>query len=539
MVYTALSGAFGNLNVNELDSLISECDTSKKTPINLTGVICTIGPASSTEETLTEMVRSGMRIARLNFSHGDHASHRHTIDMLKALRTKLRRPFAIALDTKGPEIRTGTIDPSASSGTVSIARDSTVTFTNDVALSGKCCASRIYCDYAALDKLGVGNFIYVEDGLMQFRVTEKVDAHSVRCVALNGGELGSKKGVNLPNVKVELPAMTEQDKRDLKLGVEEGVDMIFASFIRSAEHCRQMRQYLHDCGDKEDSIYIIPKIENHEGLDNFREILAEVQGIMAARGDMGIETMLETVPLKQKMLARLCNEAGKPFIVATQMLESMCKNPRATRAEVYDVAGAVLDGASCVMLSGESAKGAYPINAVRTQARVAAAVEHTLPMLERSGCCTAASMPPVHPAEVLARRCGAKLIVCAEFFANATEAALSMRNCMPNVPVVYVAADDRTLHQTNLYRGMLPCKVAAPPNCPSSSSSSSGAASDASWRDTAMKDVVRQALDAYKSYTGGAAEVAAEDRIVLVAACPRSYNISVVTAGLKEWESKN
>jgi len=512
MVFTSLDSAFNGLNLETFDRILTKSEEpGQLSPLNLTGVICTIGPASANEEKLTEMLKSGMRIARLNFSHGDHESHAKTISLLKNLREKLSRPFAIALDTKGPEIRTGDLDAAKSEGkpTVAVVKGSEVKFTNDKANFGKCAPNFIYCDYPALDKLEVGQYIYIEDGLMQFQVTQKVDGNTLICKAMNGGDLGSRKGVNLPNVKVELPAMTEQDKRDLAFGVKQGVDMVFASFIRSAEHIREMKAHLKREGDADNKIAIIPKIENQQGLDNFGEILKEVEGVMAARGDMGIETRLETVPLKQKMMSRMCNEARIPYIVATQMLESMCKNPRATRAEVYDVAGAVLDGASCVMLSGESAKGAYPVEAVKTQAKVAASVESVLETLE-----SGLKAPTIaqHPAETLARAVKAPFIVSFEC-GEMCPALPSLRTAMPNVPVIVLGRDERFLQQSNLFRAMLPYKIDT-------------ARIDRSKPCETTKYLIGEALAAYKMYTGGA-EVAKDAKVVLLCSCPGHYNLSI------------
>jgi len=513
MVYTSLDNAYANLNMTCFDNMLSDNElTGKPLPINLTGVICTIGPASSTEEKLTAMLQSGMRIARLNFSHGDHESHGKTIKLLKELRAKLNRPFAIALDTKGPEIRTGDLDSEKSGGkpTVEVVKGSEITFTNDRTHFGKCSANFIYCDYPSLDQMEVGQLIYIEDGLMQFKVAKKVDAHTLMCTAMNGGDLGSRKGVNLPNVKVNLPAMTEQDKKDLAFGVQQGVDMIFASFIRSAEHVREIKAHLKQAGDEKNKIAIIPKIENQEGLDNFDAILKEVEGVMAARGDMGIETRLETVPLKQKAMSIKCNRAQIPYIVATQMLESMIKNPRATRAEVYDVSGAVLDGASCVMLSGESAKGSYPVEAVKTQAKVATSVESVLSQLSGER----VPIIPKHPAETLARACKSPFIV---LMCNGTpdENIPCLRSAMPNTPVVVLGTDDIYLHQSNLFRAMLPYKIdSAKINCEKHCETT--------------KYLLGEAVAAYKMYTGNAT-VGKDEKIVMVCSCPGYYNISIQT----------
>lgn len=331
-----------------------------------TKMIFTIGPTSESEEMLSELIKAGMNAARLNFSHGDHEEHGNRMDLIKKLRTKYNKPIAIVLDTKGPEIRTKDFAEK-----VELKEGSKFTIYCGEDVLGDATKCSVTYDNLYKD-VKPGNTILIDDGLVGLTV-EEVEENKVHCIVANNGFVSSKKGINVPNVSIKLPALTEKDKSDLIFGCEQEVDMVAASFIRKASDVLAIRKVLEQNGGSE--IQIFSKIENQEGVDNIDEIIKFSDGIMVARGDMGVEIPIEKVPVVQKMIIEKCNKAGKPVITATQMLDSMMRNPRPTRAEASDVANAIFDGTDAVMLSGESANGKYPIEAAKTMARIATAAE--------------------------------------------------------------------------------------------------------------------------------------------------------------------
>ncbi|MBU2863121.1 pyruvate kinase PykF [Reinekea forsetii] len=340
-----------------------------------TKIVCTIGPASESKEMLTQLANAGMNVMRLNFSHGDYEEHGSRIQAVREVSKETGKKIAILLDTKGPEIRTMNL----ADGDVLLNAGQTFTLTTDQSVVGDC--TKVAVTYPDFTKdLSVGNTVLLDDGLLELTVTE-IKGNDVICRVENTGELGNKKGVNLPGVSVKLPALSEKDKSDIVWGCGQGVDFVAASFIRKASDVEEIRALLNANGGEQ--IKIISKIENQEGVDNFAGILEASDGIMVARGDLGVEIAVEEVIFAQKMMISACVEARKPVITATQMLDSMIKNPRPTRAEAGDVANAIIDGTDAVMLSGESAKGKYPVETVSIMAQICERTDDAMSQVER------------------------------------------------------------------------------------------------------------------------------------------------------------
>lgn len=323
-----------------------------------TKIVCTIGPASQSPEVLEQLIKNGMNVARLNFSHGSHEEHLEKIKTIKRIRRKLNVPLGLMLDTKGPEIRIGRFEEKE----YFLKPDDIFTLTTRNIVGNKDIVS---VSYEGLPQdVEKGSIISVDDGLIQLEVIEIKDGTEIVCRVQNNGVISNNKGVNLPGRVTNLPSITPKDVDDIKFGIENGIDMIAASFVRKKEDIYDIRKVLEDHGGED--ILIISKIESQEGVDNADEIIEASDGIMVARGDLGVEIRTELIPLVQKEIIRKCNKAAKPVITATQMLDSMQRNPRPTRAETTDVANAIIDGTDCVMLSGETAAGKYPVEAVKT-----------------------------------------------------------------------------------------------------------------------------------------------------------------------------
>ena len=339
-----------------------------------TKIICTIGPASENEEVLTQMCLAGMNVARLNFSHGTYPEHEKKIALVKRVREKLGLPIAILLDTKGPEYRIGTF----TAGKVEIAEGAEFTFTTDDVDGDE---TRVSVNYKNLhNELKAGDTVTANNGMVLFKVKE-VEGHNIHCVCKIGGTLSNRKSMSFPNKVMSGPYLSEQDKADILFGIEQGVDYVAASFVSTKQDVMDVRELLDANGGSD--IEIVAKIENQSGVDNVEEICEVCGGIMIARGDLGVEIPFVRLPDIQKNLTRKCRMLGKRVITATEMLESMITNPRPTRAEISDVANAVYDGTSCIMLSGETAAGKYPVEAVRTMAEIAEYTENHMDYVTR------------------------------------------------------------------------------------------------------------------------------------------------------------
>ncbi|SPN97356.1 probable Pyruvate kinase [Cephalotrichum gorgonifer] len=438
---------------------LADLDTSRTPAKNYrrTSIICTIGPKTNSVEAINNLRKAGLNIVRMNFSHGSYEYHQSVIDNTReAEKVQAGRQVAIALDTKGPEIRTGNTVGDAD---IPIAAGAVLNITTDEKYATACTAENMYVDYANITKvIEPGRVIYVDDGVLAFDVIAIKDEKNIEVRCRNNGFISSKKGVNLPNTDIDLPALSEKDKNDLRFGVKNNVDMVFASFIRRGQDIRDIREVLGEDGAH---IKIIAKIENRQGLNNFADILSETDGVMVARGDMGIEIPAAEVFSAQKKLIAMCNMAGKPVICATQMLESMIKNPRPTRAEISDVGNAVTDGADCVMLSGETAKGAYPELAVREMSEACLRAEASIPYISLyeemvglphvNGISTTESVAMSAVRASLDLGAGAIVVL-----STSGESARLLSKYRPVCPIIMITRNDHTSRCGHLNRGVYP-----------------------------------------------------------------------------------
>ena len=414
-----------------------------------TKIVCTLGPSTDREGVLREMIRAGMNVARFNFSHGTHAEHKARLDALKALREELDAPVAAMLDTKGPEVRLKDF----AGGRVHLTAGQEFTLTT-VQVEGD--AHRCSITYGELPgDVKAGDTILLDDGLVRLTVLETSETE-IRCRAENDGNMKNHKGVNVPGVRLNMPYMSQQDRDDLLFGAEQGFDYVAASFVRSAADVRELRHVLDKAGSR---MRIIAKIENQEGVSNLPEILDAADGIMVARGDMGVEIDFAEIPLIQKNMIARCVACGKPVITATQMLDSMMENPRPTRAEITDVANAIYDGTSAIMLSGETAAGRYPVESVKTMDAIARRTEsdinHVKRMTQMAGGRNRLSVAAAtaHAACTTAQEIGADAILTVS--QRGTTARLVSR-FHPGTPIIACLLDQQVRRQMALYWGVEP-----------------------------------------------------------------------------------
>lgn len=409
-----------------------------------------MGPNSDKPGMIEKLVEAGMDVARLNFSHGDHAEHKARIDTIKAVRAKKKIPVAILLDTKGPEIRTGKLEGGKG---VELKEGSVLVLTTEDIVGN---SDRVSVSYKQMPQdLKTGDTVLIDDGLIELNV-EKIEGSEIICRVVNGGKLGERKGINLPNVTVNLPALTEKDRDDILFGIEQEVDFIAASFVRKADDVRQIRKFLNDNGGEH--IDIIAKIESAEGVENIDEIIETADGIMVARGDLGVEIPAYKVPRIQKTIIEKCNHRYRPVITATQMLDSMIRNPRPTRAEVTDVANAIYDGTDAIMLSGETAMGKYPVEAVDMMIHIAVETEKSLKFetyrnVEVARGSSGVSSAVGHAAVDMVEYIKASCIVTPTM---SGKTARLISNLRPSVPIYAVTPHEWVKRKMQLYWGVKP-----------------------------------------------------------------------------------
>lgn len=413
-----------------------------------TKIVCTLGPACSDEATVTAMCRAGMNVARLNFSHNTHEDHKKRIDLVKKVREKLGLPIALMLDTKGPEYRIKTFK----NGKITLNEGDSFTFTADEIEGDE---KRVSINYKGLPHdLNKGDIILLNNGLMSFRVVSTTDTE-VNCTVLVGGVLSDRKSMSFPNKTLKQKYLSEQDKEDIAFGIKEGIDFIACSFVSCKQDLLDVKNFLAEIGAKETEL--IAKIENRSGVDNIEEISEECAGIMVARGDMGVEIPFEELPAIQKKIITKCRMLGKRVITATEMLESMITNARPTRAEISDVANAVYDGTSAIMLSGETAAGKYPVLAVETMARIAENTEKNIHYKKRF---LSAEFKIKNTVDAISHAtCGMAIDIGAKAIAVCSLSGMTARmvsRFRPPVDIIGLTTDVKTWHKLSLSWGVIP-----------------------------------------------------------------------------------
>ncbi|RLB91640.1 MAG: pyruvate kinase [Deltaproteobacteria bacterium] len=411
----------------------------------MTKIVCTIGPASESADIIRAMIESGMNVARLNFSHGSHAGHKEKILVIRSVSDELDRPVAILQDLAGPKIRVGNIPEPG----IRLEPGETFALTNQQIEGTR---NRISVTYPNLpEEVEEGDRILLSDGSIEVTVREKTDSE-IYCKVITGGVLTSHKGLNLPTRTLQVPSLTEKDREDLIFGLENDVDYVALSFVRRAEDILQVREIIRQ---KKRDVPVIAKIEKHEAIDCIDEIMEAADGIMVARGDLGVEIPLEEVPLIQKMLIQKASALGKPVITATQMLRSMVDSPRPTRAEVTDVANAVLDGTDAVMLSEETATGSYPVEAIRFMVRIAKTAEGHFAHEKYLELSPQKNIPEsvAHAACVLADHLKASAIITPT---QSGQTAKYISRFRPAQPIIAISASQDVVRQLTLFRGCLP-----------------------------------------------------------------------------------
>ncbi len=420
--------------------------------IKKTKIICTIGPSSETKEVLTSLIQNGMNVCRLNFSHGRHEEHQKKIDVIKQVRAELNEPIAILLDTKGPEIRTGIFSEPEfllkAGQTFTLMMEDVLGDSNRCSISYKELVNDVKC----------GDTILIDDGLISMTVME-ILTDQIICRVENSGIIKNNKGINVPNVSTNLPAITQKDREDIIFGIKNEIDFIAASFVRKASDVFAIREILEEFNAEH--IQIIAKIENQEGVDNIDEILSVSDGIMIARGDLGVEIPTEEIPIVQKSLIKKCNQLSKPVITATQMLDSMMRNPRPTRAEVTDVANAIYDGTDAIMLSGETASGKYPIEALKTMSRIAVRTEDTMNYEKMTKERAAFRITSVTNA-ISHATCTTAVDIGAAAIITATESGYTARmvsSYRPSQPIIGIIYSDVVLRQMGIVWGIIPVGI--------------------------------------------------------------------------------